>query len=551
MSTSKTNSLSKYAAWMVLLCTSMPSFMLQMDANIVSVSLPAISRSLGASFADIEWVVTAYMLSFASLVLPAGALADRFGRKKLLIIGLSVFSLASVMCAAASNLTMLVLARSIQGAGAATQLSAALAILSHVFQGAARARAFSFWGAVVGIGMASGPVVGGIITQAFGWEWSFLVNPPIGAVLIVLILKFVDSSSDPLAARLDLPGMTCFSAALFLTTLALIEGNHRSWTDRQVISELAVAIVLFTLFVVVERRQARPMLDLSLFRHPTFLGGNVAQLSFAAVMLVMLIYTPIFLQSGLGYSAATAGVMMLPMVVPLFIVPHIVTRHLAFRLSGRALLTLGLLLISGGLLWLAAVVPGLAYDPMIGGMVIMGIGAGVLNGETTKVGMTAVPRERAGMASGVSGIVRFTGLVVGTAAMGVVLYGRVSMVIDDALRQVDASDRQALVQAITAGHLSAARLPGQDLAKMVALAVTSFASGYQWLYLSGALFMAIAAALTWRLVRSADTPPTSVPRQAVSAAVTNTITVPTVKQEASPLLKSTKPRLEIPERPSV
>src|SRR6201995_66767 len=167
------NALDKRQALLVLICTSAPSFMLQLGANIVSVSLPAIAHSLNASFAGIEWVITAYMLSFASLLMPAGALADRFGRKRLLITGLALFTFASLLCGSAWNLPMLIAARALQGAGAAMQLSAALATLSHTFHGEARARAFAFWGTVVGIGIASGPVVGGLITQAFGWQWAF------------------------------------------------------------------------------------------------------------------------------------------------------------------------------------------------------------------------------------------------------------------------------------------------------------------------------------------------------------------------------------------
>src|SRR6201994_4451286 len=206
----------KRHALLVLVCTSAPSFMLQLDANIVSVSLPSIARSLHADFAGIEWVVTAYMLSFASLLMPAGALADRFGRKLMLIIGLTVFTAASFLCGAAPNLAILVGARALQGAGAAMQLSAALATLSHEFQGDARARAFAFWGSVVGIGAALGPVVGGLITQSFGWEWAFYINLPVGTILIALIIRVVVSSRDPDAMQLDLPGVACFSGGLFL-----------------------------------------------------------------------------------------------------------------------------------------------------------------------------------------------------------------------------------------------------------------------------------------------------------------------------------------------
>jgi EmrB/QacA subfamily drug resistance transporter len=497
----------KRQALLVLVCTSAPSFMLQLDANIVSVSLPSIARSLHAGFAGIEWVITAYMLSFASLLMPAGALADRFGRKRLLIAGLSVFTLASLLCGAAPNLTVLIAARALQGAGAAMQLSSALATLSHAFQGEARARAFAFWGSVVGIGITSGPIVGGLITQAFGWEWAFYVNLPIGIALIALIVKVIETSKDPDAERLDFPGVASFSGALFLTTLALIEGNHRGWDDRWIVAELAGALMLFVLFIIVERRQARPMLDLSYFRKPTYVGANVAQLSFSAGMLTMLTFIPIFLQSGLGHSSAIAGLMMLPMVVPLFIVPRIVARQLTHRLSGRALLALGLLLVCAGLFWFAAAVRDLGYVPMIGGMLLTGIGAGFLNGETTKVGMTVIPRERSGMASGVSGTVRFSGLVIGIAALGAVLYAGVAVAVRQALPGLAASDTMQLMHEITAGNLAAVTLPGHDDTAIRALAQASFAEGYQWLFLAAASFMLISALLTWWLVSATETAP--------------------------------------------
>jgi EmrB/QacA subfamily drug resistance transporter len=499
----------KRQAFLVLVCTSAPSFMLQLDANIVSVSLPSIARSLNASFAGIEWVITAYMLSFASLLMPAGALADRFGRKKLLIIGLSVFTFASLLCGAAPDLTVLIAARALQGAGAAMQLSSALATLSHAFQGEARARAFAFWGSVVGIGITSGPVVGGLITQGFGWEWAFYVNLPIGIVLIALIAKVIDSSKDPGAERLDLPGVVSFAGALFLTTLALIEGNHRGWSDRWIIAELTGALLLFALFIVVERQQARPMLDLSYFRKSTYIGANLAQLSFAAGMLTMLTFIPIFLQSGLGHPSAIAGLMMLPMVVPLFIVPRIVANHLTHRLSGRSLLALGLLLVCLGLFWFAAAVRDLLYVPMIGGMLVTGIGAGLLNGETTKVGMTVIPKERSGMASGVSGTVRFSGLVIGIAALGAVLYGGVATAVTRALPDVAAADALRLVHEITAGNLAGAILPGHDDAAIRALAAMSLADGYRWLFLAAASFMLASTLLTWQLVSATETPPVS------------------------------------------
>ncbi|MCJ2058508.1 MFS transporter [Methylobacterium sp. J-048] len=487
---------------LVLLCTSVPAFMLQLDANIVSVSLPAIARSLDASFAGIEWVVTAYMLSFASLLLPAGALADRFGRKRLLVAGLAVFTLASLLCGSAPNLSVLVAGRALQGAGAAMQLSASLAALSHAVHGEARARAFAFWGSVIGIGMASGPVVGGLITQYLGWEWAFYVNLPIGAALIVLAAKVIENSKDPGAVRLDLPGVLCFGTGLFLATFALIEGNHRGWADPWIDGGLTGALLFLAAFVLVELRQDRPMVSLAYFRSPSYLGVNVAQLAFSGGILTMLTFVPILLQSGLGHGPGTAGLMMLPMVLPLFLVPRLVNRHLIIRYSGRAILTLGLASVSVGLLAFAAVVRLRAYEPMVPGMLLIGSGSGLLNSETTKIGMSLIPRERGGMASGIAGTMRFMGISLGLAALGAVLYGRVASMIAGAMPDLDAGERLRLIGEITAGDLSRAGTPA-----LAELAHASFAGGYQALFLASLGFMLVATFVTWRLVSATDTPP--------------------------------------------
>src|ERR1700761_8664338 len=375
----KASLLERYRPLLVLICSSAPSFMLQLDTNIVAVSLPSIAESMKANFAGIEWVVTAYTLSFASLLLPAGALADRFGRKPVLMIGLGIFTAASVFCGAAPNLATLVIARAFQGVGAAMQLSAALATLSSFFKGDERARAFAFWGSVVGAGMALGPIVGGLITQSFGWEWAFYINLPVGVLTLALVAAIVTDSRDPDAVRFDLPGVLTFSAFLFLTTLGLISGNHDGWTSPHILIEGFGALVFFLLFIVVEKRQARPMVDFSFFRRPTYLGANIAQFSFAAGLLTMLTFMPIYFQHALGLSPRTAGLLMLPMALPLFIVPRIVTALLSHRLTGRTLLTAGLALVSLGLAFMALVAGDLDLRFMLAGMLATGLGAGLLN----------------------------------------------------------------------------------------------------------------------------------------------------------------------------
>ena len=316
----------------------------------------------------------------------------------------------------------------------------------------------------------------------------------------------VEDSRDPGAVRFDLAGVASFSAFLFLTTLALISGNHDGWSSPHILAEGLGALIFLAIFAVVEKRQARPMVDFAFFRRPTYLGANIAQFSFAAGLLTMLTFMPIYFQHALGLSPRAAGLTMLPMALPLFIVPRIVTAQLSHLLSGRTLLTAGLALVTIGLAVVALVVGRLDDRWMLVGMLVTGIGAGLLNGETTKVGMTVIPAERAGMASGISGTMRFTGIVIGFAALGVVLFSRIADVITAALPAVDADSRTAFIREVASGNLSGAPLAGSD-ATLHALALRSFTEGYAMLFAASAGFCLIAAFLTWWLVRASDTPP--------------------------------------------
>jgi EmrB/QacA subfamily drug resistance transporter len=503
----------------VLLCVSVPSFMINLDANIVAVSLPSIANSLKASFADIEWVISAYTLTFASLVMPSGALADRYGRKRMLLFGLAIFTVASFVCGAAPNALWLNGARAVQGVGAALQLSSALATLSHAFRGAARARAFAFWGSVIGIAISLGPIAGGFITQHFGWEWAFYVNIPVGVVMIALTLYAVDESRDPDATRIDILGVVTFTSFLFLITLALITGNRRGWSDTRILIEFALAAVLFALFITVELMQRRPMLDLSFFLRPTYIGSSIAGLALAASLLTMLTYLPMYFQTGLRYAPQGAGLLMLPMAVPLFFVPRLVAAHLTHRYSGRALLTAGLVFVAAGMAWMAIEAPRFDYVSMLGGMLLAGIGAGLLNGESAKVGMTVIPPQRAGMASGIGGTLRFTGIVVGFAVLGAILFARVSSTVDAGLMGDAAPDRAALVHSIAAGDLSGAGFNSASQAALRELALRSFGNGYQAIMFAAAIFAALSAILTWLLVHPAETAPLPRTAKAPAAAV--------------------------------
>ncbi len=498
----------------VLLCASGMCFMIMLDSNIVAVSLPSIARDLGAAFSDIEWVVSAYVLTFAALLMPSGALADRIGRRRIALVGLSVFTLSSLLCGLAPGALILNMARAVQGIGAALQLSAALAILGHEFRGSDRARAFGFWGTVIGVAVALGPLVGGVITSSFGWRWAFLVNVPIGAVLVVLTVAVVEESRDPDAVRLDLAGMVLFGGGLFCLVWALIDGNAAGWSSRPILLKLAAAIALFILFVVAERAQMRPMVDFSLFRRRTFLGASVAMLGFASSAQVMMTYLPLYLQNAFGLGAAAAGFGMLPFALPLFFCPRIAAA-LAERTSGRTLLAIGLAIVALGNIATAALIAANGtYAAIAIGMVVTGCGAGLLNGETAKVSMSVIPPERGGMASGIGGTLRFVGLVTGITGLGAVLASETQLhfvraIASRGLSGSLAGRAQFMVSRIVSGDISGVvdKVVPAARGAMIDISRGSFAAGFTIVLVVAGGIATLAALLTVILVSAAETAP--------------------------------------------
>lgn len=498
----------------VLLCASGASFMIMLDSNIVAVSLPTIAGNLNAVFSDIEWIVSAYILTFAAFLMPAGALADRFGRRRLLMAGLVIFTLASLMCGLAPSVLILNTARAAQGIGAAIQLSAALAILGHTFRGTDRSKAFAFWGTVIGVAVAVGPLVGCIITSTLGWRWVFFINIPVGCLLIWLTLSSVEESNDPGAQRLDVAGMALFGAGLFSLVWALIDANGDGWSGRSTIIKFIVAATLLVLFVAVELIQKRPMVDFGLFRKRTFLGSSFAMLGFASSAQVMMTYLPLYLQNGFGFSPIGAGVRMLPFALPLFILPRIAAK-LATRVSGQALLTAGLaIVVLGNVITAATVATQSPYVLIAIGMAVTGIGAGLLNGETAKVSMSTIPPERAGMASGIGGTLRFVGLVTGITGLGAILTRETGRYFaqDTATGSIShfgISGSDSIVTRIVAGDLAGAvsDFPVSTQALMIETARHSFAAGFAITLFVAAVIAALAAVLTYIFVSAKETAP--------------------------------------------
>jgi EmrB/QacA subfamily drug resistance transporter len=405
--------------WWTLIAVSVAIFMLLLDITVVNVALPDIQRSLHSSFRDLQWVVNAYSLTLAAFLLTAGALADLLGRRRVFVAGLVVFTLASAICGLSGSPLALNLARAVQGIGGAMMFATSLALIANAFHGKERGIAFGVFGGVIGAAVAVGPVVGGVITSGIGWEWIFFVNVPIGVGAVVLTLTQVVESRDPEARGVDWMGFLTFSASLFLLVFALIQGNEKGWGSTEILSYLIGSAVLIVLFVIVERRQARPMLDLTLFRRPAFAGASIVAFSISASMFAMFLYLTLYIQDVLGYSPLHAGLRFLPITLLSFIVAPISGR-LSVRLPVRMLLGIGMLLVSAGLLAMTAIDASSGWTTLIPGFVLAGIGIGMVNPPLASTAIGVVHFTRAGMASGINNTFRQVGIATGIAGLGAV-----------------------------------------------------------------------------------------------------------------------------------
>jgi EmrB/QacA subfamily drug resistance transporter len=496
--------------WWTLLAVCLGTFMLLLDVSIVNVALPSIQTSLNASFSDLQWVVDAYSLLLAALLLSTGSLADIFGRRRLFVIGLVVFSVSSLASGLAQSPLWLNLARGAQGVGGSAMYSTSLALLGHSFRGRERGTAFGIWGAITGLAVAVGPVLGGALTTALSWRWIFLVNVPIGAASVVLTLAKVEESRQPGARRPDPIGAVTFSGALAALVYALIKGNDAGWGSGEIVGCLIGSGVLMVAFVVAELVQGeRAMFELALFRKPTFTGGLIAAFAISGSLFALFLYLTLFLQDALGYSALAAGLRFL-VVSGSILLSSAVGGRLTASVPIRLLIAPGLALVGLGLLLMGGLGVGSGWTHLIPGFILAGIGTGLINPPLASTAIGVVSPDRAGMASGINSTFRQVGISTGIAGLGAIFSHAVRTHLLAQLgsgSDLTPAAASALAASASRGggaRAGLARLPVSARGAATHALRSAFASGLNDVFLVGAVLAFVAAVLTLGLIRSRD-----------------------------------------------
>ncbi len=462
------------------------TFMLLLDITIVNVALPAIASDLGSSFSDLQWVIDAYALALAALLLTAGSLSDIFGSRRVFVGGLVLFTLASAACGLAGSPVSLELARAAQGIGGAGMFATSLALLAANFQGKQRGTAFGIWGAVTGASVAIGPLVGGVLVEHVSWQSIFYINVPIGLATIgVAFWKIREAKGQ--ANRVDVPGVITFSAGLFFGIFALVRGNTEGWGSTLIVAFIALSVVLLVAFVAIERRSRTPMLKLELFRKRAFTGAAIAAFCLSASMFSMFLYITFYIQNTLGFAPLSAGLRFLPITLLSFFAAPIAGR-LTERVQVRFLMGGGLLCVAIGLFLMGHLDADSTWTALLPGFLIAGIGIGLTNPPLASTAIGVVEPRQAGVGSGINSTFRQVGIATGIAAYGAIFQSSLASKLPNGPPG----------EALAPGRIDAVP-PGQRGAFL-----TAYTSSLNELFLIAATVALVGAVAAFALVRQKD-----------------------------------------------
>ncbi len=430
--------------WWTLGALSFALFMIMLDNTIVNVALPAIKSDLGIGTSELEWVVTAYALTFAVLLLTGGKLGDLYGRRLIFTIGLVVFTASSLACGLSSTATELIAARAVQGVGSALMMPATLSIITATFVARERGAAIGIWAGVSAMALAIGPLLGGVITEHISWNWIFYVNVPIGLLGVVASIVVVPESKDMShEQKLDPAGLLASGIGLLALVYALIEGHNYGWTSARIIGLFVIAAVALGAFVFVELRQRLPMLDLTLFRDGTFTGANIVAILVTLAMFGIFVFFPIYMQTLRGWSPIQSGAALLPWTLLIVIFAPIAGK-LSDRVGSRWLIAGGMTTVALCCLELSTVTVDSSFWHMLPGFVLGGLGMAFVMTPMSAAVMSAAPVDKAGVASGVLNTFRQVGVALGIAITGAIITNR-----EAAARHAGADPAHAFVHGLT------------------------------------------------------------------------------------------------------
>jgi EmrB/QacA subfamily drug resistance transporter len=413
--------------WWTLGAVAFGLFMIMLDNTVVNVALPSIGRDLHVQTSSLEWVVTAYALTFAALLITGGKLGDLFGRRRIFVVGIAIFTASSLACGLAPSAGFLIGARAVQGIGAALMNPASLSIITATFPPRERGQAIGVWAGVSAMALAIGPLVGGLIVENINWNWIFFINVPVGVLGIVVSQLVIKESRDTSHEQsIDVPGLVTSSAGLFALTFALIEGKGHGWTSPEILGTFAAAFVLLVAFVLLERYQRRPMLDLSLFKIGSFTGSNLVAMLVSLGMFGVFFFVSLYIQNILGWTPTQAGASFLPMTLLIIIVAPIAGK-LSDRIGSRWLMGAGMTLVSISLLFYQRVGLHSTFWTLLPAMLLGGVGMAMTMSPMTAAAMSSVPVDKAGVGSGVLNSFRQLGGSLGIALMGAILASYVTV----------------------------------------------------------------------------------------------------------------------------
>ncbi|HEY2769092.1 MAG TPA: DHA2 family efflux MFS transporter permease subunit [Solirubrobacteraceae bacterium] len=492
--------------WWTLLVVCIATFMLLLDITIVNVALPKIATDLHASFTDIQWVIDAYSLTLASLLLTAGSLADLVGRRLIFSIGLVLFSATSLLCALSPSALFLIIARGGQGIGGAMMFATALALLAQDFHGKERGTAFGVWGAAIAASAAVGPLLGGFLTEDLGWSSIFYINVPIGIACVALTMAKVQESRNPEGKRIDWIGTITFTGSLFLIVFAIIRGNSEGWGSTLIVSLFAAGAVLLVVFLISQVVQENPMFDLTLFRKPTFSGASIVAFTMAAAMFAMFLYLVLYLQTILNLSPSQTGLRFLPFTVISFFTA-LLAGNLSTKLPIRLFLGGGLVMTGVGLLLMRGLTPTSDWTALLPGFIVAGAGVGLVNPPLAQAAIGVVPPQRSGMASGINNTFRQVGTATGIAVLGSIFESVIDDKLNTALRSTPVAARaHGIGHAVAGGGTQQvlASVPHALHARAAAAIHVAFISAMNDILLVGGIIALVGAVLAVVLVRGRD-----------------------------------------------